>query len=48
MDTMLLACQLQSILTEKKPTLKEKLFNNSVSALSDEELVSLLLRTGTS
>lgn len=48
MDTMLLACQLQSILTEKKPTLREKLFNNNVSALSDEELVSLLLRTGTS
>jgi len=48
MDTMLLACQLQTILNEKKLTLKEKLFNNSVLAMSDEELVSILLKTGTS
>ena len=48
MDSMLLACQLQSLLQEKRPTLREKLFNNNVSTLSDEELVSLLLRTGTS
>lgn len=48
MDTMLLACQLQSILNEKKPTIREKLFNNDVSAMSDEELISILLRTGTS
>lgn len=47
MDTMLLACQLQTILNEKKPTLREKLFNNNVLAMSDEELVSILLRTGT-
>ncbi|MGP1414776.1 MAG: RadC family protein [Treponema sp.] len=47
MDTMLLACQLQEILNEKKPTLREKLFNKSVLAMSDEELVSILLRTGT-
>ena len=48
MDNMLLACQLQTILNERKPTLREKLFNNNVLAMSDEELVSILLRTGTS
>ena len=46
MDSMLLACQLQTILNEKKPTLREKLFRNGVSAMSDEELISILLRTG--
>ncbi|MGP1438273.1 MAG: JAB domain-containing protein [Treponema sp.] len=46
MDTMLLACQLQEITNEKKPTLKEKLFRNNVASLSDEELISILLRSG--
>lgn len=48
MDSMLLACQLQNVINDKKPKLREKLFNNTALSLSDEELVSVLLRTGTS
>ncbi len=47
MDSLLLACQLQDVMTNKKPMLREKLFNKTALSLSDEELVSILLRTGT-
>jgi hypothetical protein len=53
MDSIL-ACQLQeilnkskSVLDERNPTPREKLFSTTVKTLSDLELISILLRTGT-
>lgn len=47
METLTLGCGLCQLTEDKKPNLREKLFRKGARALSDVELLSIMLRTGT-